>query len=45
MPRKIGAFYLCYQNWLGRWFLVQTSEEDDEDIEKDIQELREVLKE
>ena len=32
-----------YFYWLGRWFLVQTSDEDDKEIEHDILEIRRLL--
>jgi hypothetical protein len=43
MPRKIAAFYLCYQIWLERQYVNQTFEQDD--IECDVQEIRELLAE
>ena len=31
--------------WLGRWFVVQTPGDEDDDLEQDIREIRELLKE
>jgi len=45
MPRKIAAFYLCYQKWLGIVSLFQTFEdlEPVKNKEADIRAIRQVL--
>lgn len=36
-------FDVLYKIWLGRWFLVQTFEEKDENLEQDIREIKGLL--
>lgn len=47
MPRKIGAFHLCYRKWLGLVYLFQTFEELDRVVDKqaEIKEVRQLLDE
>lgn len=46
MPRKIGASYLCYQNWLGRQGVVQPLPENDnvQDLQQSIKEIKAILR-
>jgi hypothetical protein len=39
-----NTFVSVIQNWLGRWFLIQTYGEEDSELLQDIQETRALLK-